>query len=65
MAKMSLKQREEKREKLVAKYAKKYAELQETARNANSATRSATPPVWSCKSCRATPIRRGCAIGAS
>ena len=34
MAKMSLKQREEKREKLVAKYAKKYAELQETARNA-------------------------------
>ena len=34
MAKMSLKQREEKREKLVAKYAKKYAELQEAARNA-------------------------------
>ena len=28
MAKMSLKQREEKREKLVAKYAKKYNELQ-------------------------------------
>lgn len=27
MAKVSLKQREEKREKLVAKYAKKYAEL--------------------------------------
>ena len=27
MAKLSLKQREEKREKLVAKYAKKYAEL--------------------------------------
>jgi small subunit ribosomal protein S14 len=34
MAKMSLKQREEKREKLVAKFAKKYAELQVTARNA-------------------------------
>jgi len=34
MAKMSLKQREEKREKLVAKYAKKYAHLQETARDA-------------------------------
>ena len=34
MAKMSLMQREEKREKLVAKFAKKYAQLQETARNA-------------------------------
>ena len=34
MAKMSLKQREEKREKLVAKFAQKYAQLQETARNA-------------------------------
>ena len=34
MAKMSLKQREEKCEKLVAKFAQKYAQLQETARNA-------------------------------
>ncbi|MFM8770172.1 MAG: 30S ribosomal protein S14 [Rubrivivax sp.] len=34
MAKMSLKQREEKREKLVAKFAQKHAQLQETARNA-------------------------------
>ena len=34
MAKMSLKQREEKREKLVAKFAKKYAELQAVARDA-------------------------------
>ena len=34
MAKMSLKQREEKREKLVAKFAQKYAQLQEIARNA-------------------------------
>ena len=34
MAKLSLKQREEKREKLVAKYAKKYAELQAVARDA-------------------------------
>jgi small subunit ribosomal protein S14 len=34
MAKMSLIQREEKREKLVAKYAKKYAELQAIARDA-------------------------------
>jgi len=34
MAKMSLKQREEKREKLVAKFAQKYAQLQEAARNA-------------------------------
>jgi hypothetical protein len=34
MAKMSLMQREEKREKLVAKFAKKYAQLQEIARNA-------------------------------
>jgi small subunit ribosomal protein S14 len=34
MAKLSLIQREEKREKLVAKYAKKYAELQAVARDA-------------------------------
>jgi small subunit ribosomal protein S14 len=34
MAKLSLKQREEKREKLVAKYAKKYAELKKTADDA-------------------------------
>lgn len=34
MAKLSLKQREQKREKLVAKYAKKYAELQAMARDA-------------------------------
>ncbi len=34
MAKTSLKQREAKREKLVAKYAKKYAELKATADNA-------------------------------
>jgi small subunit ribosomal protein S14 len=34
MAKLSLKQREEKREKLVAKFAKKYAELQAVARDA-------------------------------
>jgi small subunit ribosomal protein S14 len=34
MAKMSLMQREEKREKLVAKFAKKYAELQAIARDA-------------------------------
>jgi small subunit ribosomal protein S14 len=34
MAKLSLKQREQKREKLVAKYAKKYSELQAMARDA-------------------------------
>ena len=34
MAKLSLKQREDKRTKLVAKYAKKYAELQAIARDA-------------------------------
>jgi len=34
MAKTSLIQREQKREKLVAKYAKKYAELQAIARDA-------------------------------
>jgi len=34
MAKLSLKQREDKRVKLVAKYAKKYAELQAIARDA-------------------------------
>ena len=37
MAKLSIKQREEKREKLVAKYAKKYAELKGIA---NDATKS-------------------------
>ncbi len=35
MAKVSLKQREEKREKLVAKYAKKYAELKAIINDAN------------------------------
>ena len=35
MAKVSLKQREEKREKLVAKYAKKYAELKAIIDDAN------------------------------
>ncbi|MCA6217318.1 30S ribosomal protein S14 [Ideonella sp. B7] len=35
MAKLSLKQREDKREKLVAKYAKKYAELKAIIDNAN------------------------------
>lgn len=35
MAKLSLKQREEKREKLVAKYAKKYAELKAIIDNAS------------------------------
>jgi len=34
MAKLSVKQREEKREKLVAKYAKKYTELKSTANDA-------------------------------
>jgi small subunit ribosomal protein S14 len=34
MAKLSLKKREEKREKLVAKYAKKYAELKSTSDDA-------------------------------
>ena len=34
MAKLSLIQREEKREKLVAKFAKKYAELKATANDA-------------------------------
>lgn len=35
MAKLSLKQREEKREKLVAKYAKKYSELKAVIDNAS------------------------------
>jgi small subunit ribosomal protein S14 len=34
MAKLSIKKREEKREKLVAKYAKKYAELKTTSNDA-------------------------------
>jgi hypothetical protein len=41
MAKLSLIQREQKREKLVAKYAKKYAELQTIARDAQAQRRRA------------------------
>jgi ABC-type Fe3+-hydroxamate transport system substrate-binding protein len=65
VAKLSLKQREEKREKLVAKYAKKYAELKAVADDAKRPTKSVTPPAWSCRSCRAMPTRPACATVAS
>ena len=56
---LSLIKRELKREQLVAKYAKKYAELKAIANDAqDSPTKSATPRAWSCRSCRATPTRR-------
>ena len=65
MAKQSLIQREEKREKLVAKYAKKYDELRSIARDAQAQpTKSATRRAWSCRSCRAMPTRRACATAA-
>jgi small subunit ribosomal protein S14 len=67
MAKLSLIQRELKREKLVAKYAKKYAELKAIANDAKrSPTKSALPGApGSCRSCRATRTRPVCATAAS
>jgi hypothetical protein len=50
MAKLSIKMREDKREKLVAKFAKKYAEQ-------SVLMRSDMLLALSCKSCRVTPIR--------
>jgi hypothetical protein len=64
MAKKSIKQRELKREKLVAKYAKKYAELKASPTMRRSPTRSATWRAWNCRSCRAMPTRPVCATAA-
>jgi hypothetical protein len=55
-------ERELKRDKLVAKYAKKHAELKAIAPMTQSAaTKSVLLPVWVCKSSRAMPIRRASA----
>ena len=50
MAKVALIQREQKRAKLVAKFAKKHAELKAIANDV-------MPPVWRCRSCPAMPTR--------
>jgi hypothetical protein len=55
VAKMALIERELKRDKLVAKYAKKHAELKAIANDPKRATKSALLPAWRCRSCRATP----------
>ena len=65
MAKLSLINRDQKRAKLV----KKYAEEARGARSRSSTTRrrptrTASPRGSSCSSCRATPIRRACATAA-
>jgi hypothetical protein len=49
---MALIERELKRTKLVAKYAKKHAQLKAIATDAKQSG-------WNCKSCRATPTPRG------
>lgn len=54
MAKQALLQRELKRDKLVAKFAKKHAELKAIANDLSAPTTSAIWPVKSCKSCRVT-----------
>ena len=65
MSKLALINRQYKREKLVAKYAKKRAALEAIVDEpAGCRTRTATPRGSSCRRCRATPIRRGCATAA-
>ena len=65
VAKLSIKQREQKREALVAKFAKKYAELKAIIDDARSPMKSATPRVWSCRSCpqrQPTRLRNRCEL---
>jgi small subunit ribosomal protein S14 len=57
VAKMALIERELKRDKLVAKYAKKHAELKALPTTPSAATKSAPQPAWRCRSCRATQTR--------
>jgi small subunit ribosomal protein S14 len=53
---MALIERELKRDKLVAKYAKKHAELKAHRNDPRSSDdERATRPAWRCRSCRATP----------
>jgi small subunit ribosomal protein S14 len=61
VAKLSLIQREKKREQLVAKFAKKHAELTAIANDAKKSDEERYARAWSCRSCRATPTRRACA----
>jgi small subunit ribosomal protein S14 len=58
MAKMALIQRELKRDKLVAKYAKKYAELKAIANDAKRSDEERAAARLGCKSSRATRTRR-------
>jgi len=58
VAKVALIERELKRDKLVAKYAKKHAELKAIANDAKkNLTKSVLLHVWVCRNCPATPIR--------
>lgn len=65
MAKLSLKQREEKREKLVAKFAKKRAELTAIIDDAKKSDEERYAARLSCRSCPATRTRPACATAAA
>jgi small subunit ribosomal protein S14 len=66
VAKLSLKQREAKREKLVAQYAKKYADLKAVIDDAKRSDEERYWRAWNCRSCPAMPIptrlRNRCAL---
>jgi small subunit ribosomal protein S14 len=55
VAKTALIQRELKRDKLVAQFAKKHAELKAIANDAKKSDEERMPRAWGCRSCRATP----------
>jgi len=61
VAKMALIERELKRDKLVAKYAAKHAELKAIAGMQSAAMKSVQQHVWLCKNFRVTQTRRGSA----
>ena len=65
MSKLSVINRNEKRKKLVVKYAKKRAALEAiVANHEDRPTRTASPHARSCRRCRATRTPRACATAA-
>ena len=64
MAKLALINRNEKRKKLVAKYAKKRAALYAIIDDPKASDETASRRASSCSSCRATRTRRACATAA-